>query len=147
MRYVIVSPCILNPKLRANGITTDEDIRIFNECVKICRDNNIKMIPYICSETLFLGENREPGNFIERLDVPEFYSILNSAEKDVREIISKFGKPVCIIGVNSSPVCGVTSTYYTDVKSRSPGVFMKRFSDLVLTDVCCFVKMSEYYIG
>lgn len=142
--YVFVSPCILNQKLRANGITTEDDVRIFDACRKRCEEFNIEIVPLPCPETIFLGNNREPGNFVDRMDKPEFHKLLDELEEKVREIISEKGKPLCVVGVNSSPTCGVTTTYYTDEKSAGAGMFLKRFSDLKLIDAKVFAKYKIY---
>ncbi|MDO5844905.1 MAG: nucleoside 2-deoxyribosyltransferase [Methanocorpusculum sp.] len=142
--YVFVSPCILNSKLRANGITSDDDIHIFEVCRKRCEEFDIDIIPLPCPETIFLGNNREPGNFVDRMDTPEFYKLLDELEEKVRKIISEKGEPLCVVGVNSSPTCGVDTTYYTSEKSAGAGVFLKRFSDLKLVDAKVFARYKVY---
>ncbi|HJJ56411.1 MAG TPA: nucleoside 2-deoxyribosyltransferase, partial [Methanocorpusculum sp.] len=52
--------------------------------------------------------------------------------------------PIAVIGVNSSPSCGVSSTYYGDNKTNEAGVFMKRFSKYPLIDVKQFAKYHIY---
>ncbi|MCG7854752.1 MAG: nucleoside 2-deoxyribosyltransferase, partial [Methanoregulaceae archaeon] len=101
--YVLVSPCILNPDLRARGITRQEDLERYSKAVERCRRFDIEMIPLPCPETLYLGADREPGMFLDRLNTPEFASLLGNLEAEVRAIIKERGPPLCIIGVNSSP--------------------------------------------
>ena len=61
MSYILASPCILNPNLRAEGITSAEDLAIFSRCIERCREAGIEIVPLPCPETLFFGEGRAPG--------------------------------------------------------------------------------------
>lgn len=142
--YVFVSPCILHPNLRAEGITSEEDLRVFSRAVSRCREFGIEIRELPCPETLFFGAPRSPGPFVGRMDVPEFFTLMDSLEKDVREQM-KDEKPLCIIGVNSSPTCGVTKTYYTEEKSDGAGMFLKRFSDVPVVNVYDFAKYAIYF--
>jgi len=142
--YLLASPCVLNENLRADGITTDDDREVFSLCRKRCEEFGIEIVPMPCPETLYLGTPRDPGSFAERLNTPEFADLLDRLEKDVREIISEKGEPICILGVNSSPTCGVTTTYYTSEKTPGPGVFLKRFSEYRLVDARVFAKYHVY---
>ena len=144
LMYLLASPCILNENLRADGITTDDDREVFSLCRKRCEECGIEIVSMPCPETLYLGTPRAPGSFVERLNTPEFSALLDRLEKDVREIISEKGEPICILGVNSSPTCGVTTTYYTSEKTPSPGVFLKRFSEYRLVDARVFAKYHVY---
>src|SRR5665647_1974936 len=110
--YVLCSPCILNPALRAEGITKSSDLELFRSAIERCKKFGIDMVPLPCPETLYLGPDRRPGTFLERLNTPEFALLLKELEGQVKQLIQKRGPPLCIIGVNSSPTCGVTSTYY-----------------------------------
>jgi len=141
--YILASPCILNPNLRANGITTEEDKMIFSRCIERCKQNNIEIVPLPCPETIFFGSNREPGPFKGRMDSKEFTNLLEKLETQVRKIIEERNEsPCCILGVDSSPTCGVTRTYYTETKSEGRGVFLKRFADIPAIDVKEFAKGS-----
>ncbi|HJJ31037.1 MAG TPA: nucleoside 2-deoxyribosyltransferase [Methanocorpusculum sp.] len=142
--YVFVSPCILHPNLRAEGITSEEDLQAFSRAVSRCREFGIEIRELPCPETQFFGTPRSPGPFAGRMDVPEFTNLMDSLEKDVREQMKK-EKPLCIIGVNSSPTCGATKTYYTEEKSDGPGMFLKRFSDVPLVNVYDFARYSVYF--
>jgi len=98
----------------------------------------VKYLP--CTETIYLGKNRNPGYYAGRLDTKEFMGILTSSEKEVRELITKEGPPIAIIGVDSSPVCGVNSTWFDDsesnpVKISHRGIFLSMFSDIPAYDV------------
>jgi len=141
--YVFVSPCILHPNLRVDGITSDEDLRVFSRAVARCREFGIDMRELPCPETMFFGESRTAGSFAGRMDVPEFISFMDALESDVRRQIEQ-ERPLCIVGVNSSPTCGATKTFYTDVRSDGAGVFLKRFSDVPLIDVYEFARYSVY---
>jgi nucleoside 2-deoxyribosyltransferase/predicted secreted protein len=147
--YVLVSPCILNPDLRARGITRQEDLAWYSRAIERCRRFGIEMIPLPCPETLYLGADREPGMFLDRLNTPEFTTLLRSLETEVRAIIDERGPPICIIGVNSSPACGIDATYYGPAGSdqaRRPGrgVFLSRFPDIPALDVADFSRYRVY---
>ena len=143
--YVLVSPCILNEKLRAEGITTDADRAVWAAAAERCQRFGIEMVRLPCPETLYLGAPRKPGSFLDRLNTPEFATLLDRLEEEVRTVIAERGKPpLALIGVNSSPTCGVTTTYYGDEKSAGSGVFLKRFSDIPMIDVRRFAQYRIY---
>ena len=147
--YVLCSPCILHPELRALGITKPCDFELFERVIARCKSFGIEMVSLPCPETLYLGPDRIPGTFLERLDTPEFENLMDSLEQQVKQIIEKRGRPLCILGVNSSPTCGVTSTYYGSVdeqpsKRMKRGVFLARFPDICAIDVATFAKYRIY---
>ena len=107
------------------------------------------MVPLPCPETMNLGQEREPGTFLERLHTPAFARLLDTLETQVKEIIRQRGKPLCILGVNSSPTCGITSTYYGSVgneplKREGRGVFLARFPGIKAVDVNVFARYRIY---
>ena len=141
--YVLISPCILHPMLRAEGITTEEDLKAFARCIERCRKFGIEIRELPCPETKMLGSPRAPGPFAGRMDTPECMKILDGLEKTVRQQIET-ELPAALIGVNSSPTCGATMTYYTEEKTKGRGAFLKRFSDIPATDVYDFAKYRIY---
>ena len=130
--YVLCSPCILSPSLRAKGITHPSDIALFARSIGRCKKFGIDVVPLPCPESLYLGPDREPGTYLERLNTPEFATLLEWLCGQVNKIIKERGPPLCILGVNSSPTCGVTSTYYGaegDKPAKEPaGVFFMQNS-------------------
>ncbi|WP_214020988.1 nucleoside 2-deoxyribosyltransferase [Methanoculleus sp.] len=159
--YVLIAPCILDPACRARGITTDEDIRNFRRAVERCRRFSIEMVPLPCPETIYLGPDREPGSFLDlvgpmarpgrsdggrhRLATDEFAALLDRLEAEVRAAIRERGEPpLAIVGVDSSPTCGVTATYYSSVKQPGRGVFLARFPDIPAVDVKEFARYRVY---
>ncbi len=145
--YVLIAACVNNPNLRAKGITKPSDIEMFERCLCRCREFGIETLILPCPETIYLGADREPGSFLERLNTPEFSDILDGIEKDVRAEFERRGEmPACIIGVDSSPSCGVNTVYITDIKERGRGAFLKRFSDLRAYDVSEF-SMYKIYLA
>lgn len=147
--YVLCSPCILQPELRATGITKSSDLVLFERTIARCKRFGIEMVPLPCPETLYLGHDREPGTFLERLNTPAFALLIDKLELQVQDIIDKRGPPLCILGVNSSPTCGVTSTYYGSEDQQPPkrvgrGVFLERFPDICAMDVATFAKYRIY---
>jgi nucleoside 2-deoxyribosyltransferase/predicted secreted protein len=147
--YVLCSPCILNPALRAKGITKPSDLVLFERCIERCKRFGIEMVPLPCPETLYLGPDRKPGTFLERLNTPAFASLMDKLELQVQDIIDERGSPLCILGVNSSPTCGVTSTYYggedqQPQKRMGRGVFLARFPNISAIDVMTFSQYRVY---
>jgi nucleoside 2-deoxyribosyltransferase/predicted secreted protein len=147
--YVLYSPCILKPELRPHGITKSSDLVLFERAIERCKRFNIEMIPLPCPETLYLGSDRKPGTFLERLNTKEFSCLLDQLEEKVREFIRQHGPPLCILGVNSSPACGATSTYYGSEDQQPPkrmgrGVFLKKFPEIMVMDVSTFSHYNVY---
>ena len=147
--YVLCSPCILHPELRASGITKSSDLALFERAIARCRRFGIEMVPLPCPETLYLGPDRKPGTFLERLNTPAFAGLMDTLELHVQEILDERGPPLCILGVNSSPTCGVTSTYYGSEDQQPPkrtgrGVFLARFPDICAIDVATFALYRIY---
>ena len=143
--YVLIAPCIQNPACRARGITTDEDLRQFQRAIERCRRFSIDMVPLPCPETIYLGPDRAPGSFLDRLATPGFTTLLDRLEAEVRAIIRERGEPpLAIVGVDSSPTCGVTATYYSSVKQPGRGAFLARFPDIRAVDVKEFARHRIY---
>jgi nucleoside 2-deoxyribosyltransferase len=97
---------------------------------------------------LYLGPDRKPGTFLERLDTPGFTSLMDELVVQVEDVIAERGSPLCILGVNSSPTCGITSTFYGSVDEQPPkrmgrGVFLARFPKIKAMDV---IKFSQYRV-
>jgi len=147
--YVLMCPCITDPSLRAEGITSEADLDLFRRARARCECFGIDIVTLPCPETLYLGRDRSPGTFLERLNTPGFFELVSKLELEVREIIRKRGPPLCIVGVNSSPTCGTTTTHYGSVDgspSKKPGrgVFLDRFPDIKATDVSEFAQYKVY---
>ncbi len=147
--YVLMCPCILHPELRARGITRGTDLQAFGKAIERCRMFEIEIVPLPCPETLYLGSDRDPGTFLDRLNTTEFSRLIDQLEEEVRKVITTRGRPLCCIGVNSSPTCGVDTTYYGADHagpSRRPGkgVFLDRFPDLPMIDVLAFARYRIY---
>lgn len=143
--YVLIAPCIENPAYRARGITTDEDLRCFQRAVERCRRFSIDMVPLPCPETIYLGIDRPSGSYLERLATDEFADLLDRLEAEVHATIRERGEPpIAIIGVDSSPTCGVNATYYSSVKQPGRGAFLSRFPDIPAIDVKEFARYRVY---
>jgi len=147
--YVLCAPCILSPALRAKGITHPSDIAFFAKSIGRCKKFGIEVVPLPCPETQYLGPDREPGTFLERLNTPEFATLLDELTGKVNDIVKERGQPLCILGVNSSPTCGVTSTYYgaegdKPAKRAGRGVFYAKFPEIPAFDVAEFSQYRVY---
>lgn len=141
--YVLVSPCLLDPTLRAEGITKESDLRAFKAALERCRCFGIEVVPLPCPETAYLGRGRQPGTFVERLDTQAFATLQDRMRKDVLDMVQKRGTPLCIVGVDSSPCCGVNTTWY-DEKRAGRGSFLARFPDIRAVDVLEFARYQIY---
>jgi nucleoside 2-deoxyribosyltransferase/predicted secreted protein len=141
--YVLVSPCIPDPSLRAEGITKPSDRAAFERALGRCRRFSIEVVPLPCPETAYLGRPRPPATFVERLDTPAFHALLDLMEEDVRATIRERGPPLCIIGVDSSPACGVNLTW-RDERVPGRGAFLARFPEIRAVDVCEFARYRVY---
>jgi nucleoside 2-deoxyribosyltransferase/predicted secreted protein len=147
--YVLCSPCVLQPGLRAKGITKPSDLELFIHAVERCTKFGIEIVPLPCPESLYLGPDRKPGTYLERLNTPEFSNLMSTLEREVTDIIRERGPPLCIIGVNSSPTCGVTSTWYGAEGDKPPkragrGVFLLKFPTVPAVDVTVFARFRVY---
>ncbi|HQD26312.1 MULTISPECIES: nucleoside 2-deoxyribosyltransferase [Methanoculleus] len=146
--YVLIAPCIEDPACRARGITTDEDLRCFGRARERCRRFSIEMVPLPCPETIYLGRDRPPGSYLERLATDEFAALLDRLEAEVRKIIRERGEPpLAIVGVDSSPTCGVNATYYSTEKQPGRGAFLARFPEIPAVDVKEFARYRVYLAG
>jgi nucleoside 2-deoxyribosyltransferase/predicted secreted protein len=146
--YLLFSPCIGNPDLRAQGITHDRDRDAWNRALTRCSRYGVKIRFLPCPETRFLGLNRHPATFSERFDTPEFTALLDLLEEDVRSLIADFGPPLFIVGVDSSPSCGVNRNWKSSA-GREPGrgVFLARFADIPAYDICTVAIYRIYLAG
>lgn len=147
--YVLAAPCILDYDLRAEGITKPSDIAAFSRAKERCERFGIEIVPLPCPETLHLGKKRAPGTYLERLASPDFDRLLDRLVGQVNGIVAERGPPLCIVGVDSSPTCGVTSTYYGPEGGRPPkrdgrGVFLARFPEIRAVDVLAFARYRIY---
>ena len=146
--YVLIAPCIEDPACRARGITTDEDLRCFGRARERCRRFSIEMVPLPCPETIYLGRDRPPGSYLERLATDEFAALLDRLEAEVRKIIRERGEPpLASAGVDSSPTCGVNATYYSTEKQPGRGAFLARFPEIPAVDVKEFARYRVYLAG
>ncbi|WFN34131.1 nucleoside 2-deoxyribosyltransferase [Methanogenium sp. S4BF] len=142
--YVLMCPCIAAPSLRAVGITNDADLRAFSQAQERCRAFGIESVMMPCSETVYLGPDHPPGPYEGRLDTPAFLAVMDRSEEAVRGVIRERGAPLCIVGVDSSPVCGVNRWYRTDDRQPGRGVFLSRFPEIPALDVIDFARYRVY---
>ncbi len=144
--YVMICPCIVDPSLRARGITGQAERELFKSALCRCRDFGIEVVTLPCPETRYLGRDRAPGTFLERLATAEFSRILEDIVMEVTQIIDTRGPPLGIIGVDSSPTCGVNRTYYGGSPPKRPGrgVFLEKFPEIPAFDVAQFARYKVY---
>ncbi|MFH0968819.1 MAG: nucleoside 2-deoxyribosyltransferase [Methanobacteriota archaeon] len=146
--YLLFCPCIRDPELRAQGITHDHDREAYEQALLRCHlfGIDIRFLP--CPETRYLGQNRQPGTFSERLDTPGFTTLVDLLEEDVRTMMADFGAPFCMVGVDSSPTCGVNRNWKSpELRAEGRGFFLDRFSDIPAYDVCAVAAFRVYLAG
>ncbi|HIH03129.1 MAG TPA: nucleoside 2-deoxyribosyltransferase [Methanoregulaceae archaeon] len=141
--YVLAAPCLLDPSLRAEGITSDADRAIYARALERCREFGIEVVSLPCPETLHLGSPRQPGPLAGRLDTPAFAALLDGLEVGVRAIVVERGPPLCLIGVDSSPCCGATRHFFDETRHPGRGCWLARFPELPVVDAAAF---SRYHI-
>ncbi|NLX50422.1 MAG: nucleoside 2-deoxyribosyltransferase [Methanospirillum sp.] len=143
--YVLASPCLLDPSLRADGITSDADRGAFARALERCVESGIEVVLLPCPETLHLGTPRPPGGLRGRLDTTSFGALLDRLEAGVRALVSARGPPLGILGVDSSPCCGVTRHWF-DREERRPGrgCWLARFPEIPAVDVTAFARYRVY---
>jgi len=137
------------PSLRAKGITSEADLDLFKRARDRCECFGIDIVTLPCPETLYLGRDRLPGTFLDRLNTPRFFELLGDLKDEVHNVIRARGPPLCIVGVNSSPTCGTTTTHYgsldgSSTKRPGRGVFLDRFPDIKVIDVSVFARYNVY---
>ncbi|MEN6341719.1 MAG: nucleoside 2-deoxyribosyltransferase [Methanospirillum sp.] len=142
--YVLAVPCLLDPSLRAEGITSDADRAIYARALDRCREFGIEVVPLPCPETLYLGSPRRPGPFAGRLDTPAFVALLDELEAGVRGLLSERGPPLCLIGVDSSPCCGVTRHFFDEARRPGRGCWLARFPEIPIVDATAFSRYRIY---
>ncbi|QSZ67412.1 DUF523 domain-containing protein [Methanofollis aquaemaris] len=142
--YVLCAPCVLDSSLRAEGITGPADLEAFRRVLERCRRFGIEVVPLPCPETAYLGRPRPPSTFVERLDTPDFCAVLDRMEEEVWRVIAARGPPLCIVGVDSSPCCGVNRTWY-DARVPGRGAFLSRFPEIEAVDVYDFARYHIYF--
>ena len=59
--YVLCSPCILSPSLRAKGITHPSDIALFARSIGRCKKFGIEVVPLPCPETRYSARTGRPA--------------------------------------------------------------------------------------
>ncbi len=142
--YVLAAPCLIDPSLRADGITSDADRAVYARALERCREFEIEVVALPCPETLHLGSPRPPGPLAGRLDTPAFDELLDRLEAGVRGIVAARGPPLCIVGVDSSPCCGATRHYYDDTRRPGRGCWLARFPEIPVVDVAAFSRYRVY---
>ena len=144
--YVIISPCVYDQSLRAEGITTSADCDVFSRCRERCHVFHIQTFRYRCPETTYFGMHRQPS-FFEKMNTFGFSLLLDEIEAEIREYINQHGKPTAIIGVDSSPICGICSTYQTFSKEPGRGALLARFPGVHGIDVKSFARYRTLFIS
>ncbi|HDM23333.1 MAG TPA: DUF523 domain-containing protein [Candidatus Bathyarchaeota archaeon] len=139
-KIVFISPCILNPNIKAMGLVKLNDqlerIQLLNLLIE--KGISVEMLP--CPEKEFLGLYRIPKtkSEYEGLGFREFCGKLaRKVFKRIMEYINYGFDPVMIIGVARSPSCSNSKVYIGSQDSRElvkgRGIFMEELEKLLKT--------------
>ncbi len=106
---LVLSHCLLNPKVRAKELSQHPEIK--DKVLKLACKYNARIEHLPCPEFLFFGE-REPKTYDEYLEIEGFK---DSCEKLAEDIINNFEKYdnsyIVVIGIARSPSCAVSQVY------------------------------------
>ncbi len=137
-KIVLISPCILNPNIKAMGLVklNDKHERMQLLGLLVGKGVGVEMLP--CPEKEFLGLYRLPKtkSEYERLGFREFCKALaKSVFERIIDYISYGFEPIMIIGVARSPSCSNSKVYIGLQDSRKlikgRGIFMEELEKLL----------------
>jgi hypothetical protein len=80
------------------------------------------------------------------MNTQQFSLLLDEVETEIRADINHFGEPAGIIGVDSSPTCGIRYSYQFSEKEPGRGALLKRFPDIRGIDVKIFSRYHTLLI-
>jgi len=118
-----VSHCLLNPKVRAEGLSQHPEIKkkILNFAEKY--NAEIRQLP--CPEFLFLGP-REPKTYDEYTEIEGFRDSCGKLAEDITRALKKFkGFSVIVVGIARSPSCSISYVHdKNDKLKKEEGLLM-----------------------
>jgi len=118
---IVVHHCLLNPSVRAEGASS-KVAQAIPKIKKYLEGKEVIQLP--CPELIFAGLNR-PLKVKEDYDVSEYRAL---CQKIAQSLVGKEIKE--IIGVNSSPSCGVTKVHTRKGKIDGSGILVEEIRKL-----------------
>jgi len=118
---IVVHHCLLNPSVRAEGASS-KVAQAVPKIKKYLEGKEVIQLP--CPELLFAGLDR-PLKVKEDYDVPSYHAL---CQKIAQSLVGKEIKE--IIGVNSSPSCGVTQVHTCEGKVNGSGILVEEIRKL-----------------
>jgi nucleoside 2-deoxyribosyltransferase len=145
--YVLTAPCIFDPSLLPEWIPEKPAPEIFRRCIERCGMFGIEMVPLPHKQSIRLPELPAGQEYADLLDDDAVSILIDEWERQVRKIIREKGDPLCVIGVDHSPTCGVNITRSGDDEVRGRGLFFSRFPEIRAVDAKEFAKYRIYLAG
>ncbi len=120
-----VSHCLLDPKVRAKGLSQHPEIK--EKILKLAEKYNAKIKQLPCPEFLFLGE-REPKTYDEYMKIAGFEKFCKKLAQDIIDKL-KNNKDyyIIVVGIARSPSCAVFQVYDKNNNLRKGEGILIRF--------------------
>jgi nucleoside 2-deoxyribosyltransferase len=145
--YVLMAPCVFEPSLLPEWLPDQPDLEIFERCIERCMRFDIEIVPLPHKQSIRMAGISGADDPVDMLDEESVSSLLDEWERRVREIIREKGEPLCVVGVDHSPTCGVNITRSGDEELKGRGVFLSRFPGIRAVNARDFAKYHIYLAG
>jgi nucleoside 2-deoxyribosyltransferase/predicted secreted protein len=145
--YVLMAPCVFDPSLLPEWLPDRPNPEIFELCIERCEHFGIEIVPLPHTQSIRMSGLTTDEDPVESLDDESVSSLLDEWEQRVREIVREKGEPLCVVGVDHSPTCGVNITRSGDEALRGRGVFLSRFPEIRAVNARDFAKYRIYLAG
>lgn len=149
-RIVFLAHCLLNQNAKVAGLATHPGI--FSPLIALLAEAGVGIVQLACPEFIHLGPSRPLGtDTVEQYDTPEYRTTcLDIARRAAAQAASyrEAGyQIVCVLGVEGSPSCSVSSTPRLVGQNQSQlqpgmGIFLE-----VLHDQFGFAGLSIPFLG
>jgi len=118
-----VSPCLLNPKVRAEGLSQHPEIK--KKILKLAEKHNAKIEQLPCPEFLFLRK-RQPKTYDEYVQIKGFKKFCEKLAQDFIGKIKRYGNcHIFVIGIARSPSCSISYVHdKNDKLKKGEGLFI-----------------------
>ena len=137
---LVLAHCILNPKVRAKGLTRSFETK--DKILKLAKKYNAEIRQLPCPEFLFLGE-REPKTYDEYMEVVGFKDSCKKLAEDFIANLKDINKcHLIVVGIARSPSCSVSYVYdrYNNLK-KGEGLLV-HFLQEKIADNVAFAEMD-----
>ena len=121
---IVVHHCLLNPTIRAEGADLDQDI--VSRTIEYTKKHHVIQLP--CPELIFAGHPR-PAKVKDDYDCAEFRDLCRKLAEELKDkigVLEAKGKKLKeIIGLGSSPSCGVNRVHTRRGKIPGSGILVE----------------------